>query len=300
MVLIIIIFLIILFVFLRKKQISKAKKKDTKRRAIRDFDSSVFEMDLKPPSKPFPDQFSATNQIYTSTISKPGTELSFMAKDLPKPSQTPTLKPPILDYQSKMVGRDYEMNELKGYLEEAEGGNGSTILISGETGIGKTRLINEIIQIAEAKGFQVLSSNCLYESLTPFMPIVEALKSGGLDYLFAKEAPRVEAVYLVSNSGLLIKEVIRQKTTLNPDIFASMLTNVSNFVKESLSMLSGKEMEGTLNTLGFENYRILIESGKNINLVVLLTGKENEFLINDMRDIYLEVDQDYGEEYLSG
>jgi predicted ATPase len=185
------------------------------------------------------------------------------------------------------------MNELKGYLEGAIQDETHTILITGEAGIGKTRLVHELLQVAQARGFQILSSNCEYESLTPYMPFIKALKFGSLDHLFAEEAPRVEAVYLVTHGGVLIKEVLRHETKLRPDIFASMLTAVSNFVKESLSIMSGKEKEGELNTLGYENYRILIESGNSANLVVLLTGKENEFLINDIKKIHSNVEKNY-------
>ncbi|MCK5547842.1 MAG: ATP-binding protein, partial [Thermoplasmata archaeon] len=177
------------------------------------------------------------------------------------------------------------MGELQQSLDKATEGVGSTMFISGEAGIGKTRLLKEVKSNAELKGFQVLSGNSLFEELTPYMPFMEALRSGGLEHLFAEEAPRVEGVYLVTNNGLLVKEVLREETELDPDLFASMLTTVSDFVKDSLSMLKGKERFDTLNRLGHGEYTILIESGRNANLVTILKGRENEFLVNDMREI---------------
>ncbi len=199
-----------------------------------------------------------------------------------------------MDSEPQMVGRENELNELEEYLERAIANEGNTIFISGEAGVGKTRLVNELKQIAQSQGFSILSGNCLYELLTPYMPIFDALKSNNLDYLFTEEAPKIEAIYLITNSGLLIKEIKRKETKLNPTIFASMFTTVCNFIQESLSMLSGEDKEGTLNALGFENYRILIESGKNANLVVILSGKENEFLINDAREIQQKIEKEYG------
>ncbi|UCG69523.1 MAG: DUF2791 family P-loop domain-containing protein [Thermoplasmata archaeon] len=198
-----------------------------------------------------------------------------------------------LDYQPKMVGREDELNQLQSNLDKTSEGQGSMVFISGEAGIGKTRLVNELKEIAQSKGFQILSGNCMYESLTPFMPLMEALRSGGLESLFAEEAPKVEAVYLVTQSGLLIKDVVRQETKLDPDLFSSVLTTLSEFASQSLSALLGEEQEGTLNSLGYENYRILIESRKDLNLVVIISGKENEFLINDMRDIFSKVNKSY-------
>ena len=200
-----------------------------------------------------------------------------------------------LDFQPEMIGRENELKELHEHLSKAAHGRGTTLFISGEAGIGKTRLLEEIKNIAGSKGFQILSGNSLYESLTPYMPFLEALRSGGMESLFAEEAPRVEAVYLVTNSGLLVEEVLREETELDSDLFASMLTTVGGFVKDSLSMLSGEEREGMLNSLGYENHRILIESGKETNLAVILTGRENEFLINDMRDILVKVQKSHGD-----
>jgi predicted ATPase len=185
------------------------------------------------------------------------------------------------------------LRELKAYLDRAAKGQGSTIFISGEAGIGKTRLVNELKEIAQSKAFQVLSGNCMFESLTPFMPIFEALKSGGLESLFTEAAPRVEAVYLMTHGGVLVKDVLRKETKLSPVLFTSMLKVVENFVNETLSILSEKEKENALNSIGSENFHILIESGKSSNLVVLLTGKENEFLIYDMKEIKLNIEKDY-------
>jgi predicted ATPase len=199
-----------------------------------------------------------------------------------------------LDLQPEMVGREKELNELQKYLASAAEGQGNTIFIAGEAGIGKTRLVNELNRIAQAKGFQTFYGNSMFESLTPYMPFIETLRSGGLESLFAEVTPRVEIVYLVTHSGLLVKDVVRSETQLNPDIFAAMLTTVSNFIKESLSILTGNEKEGALNTLGYENYKILIESGKNVNLAVIISGKENEFLINDMKEISMRANKNYG------
>ena len=196
--------------------------------------------------------------------------------------------------QPKMVGREEEFNKLKTFLDEAREGHGNMVFIAGEAGVGKTRLVEELKVYAKEQGVDVLQGGSLYESLTPYMPFLEALRSGGLESLFADETPRVEAVYLLTHSGLSVKEVIREETKLDPDIFSGMLTAVGNFVEDSLSLLSGEQEEGSLNTLGYKNYRILIESLGNMNLVVILTGLENEFLVNDMKEVLVNVDKQYG------
>jgi pimeloyl-ACP methyl ester carboxylesterase len=80
-------------------------------------------------------------------------------------------------YVPKMVGRDKELDQLKEFLHATINGKGSTVLVSGEAGIGKTRLIRELETYAGQLGLTVLEGRCLYESPTPFLPFREALGS---------------------------------------------------------------------------------------------------------------------------
>ncbi|HVP15810.1 MAG TPA: alpha/beta fold hydrolase [candidate division Zixibacteria bacterium] len=77
----------------------------------------------------------------------------------------------------KMVGRDKELDQLKEFLHAAINGKGNTVLVSGEAGIGKTRLVKELEAYSESLGIKVLEGRCLYESPTPFLPFREALRS---------------------------------------------------------------------------------------------------------------------------
>jgi predicted ATPase len=194
-----------------------------------------------------------------------------------------------------LVDRKQELSELKAQLSNASRGSGNLLFIAGEAGVGKTRLVDELKEYAHSQGVDILQGWSLYESLTPYMPFMEALKSGGLENLFADETPRIETAYLMAESGLLIKDVNRGGSELSPDIFTGMLSAVDSFVKDSLSMLSGETQRESLNTLGYENYRILIESGAHFSLVVIITGRENEFLINDMREIIANVEKQYSD-----
>jgi len=77
----------------------------------------------------------------------------------------------------KMVGRDEELGQLKEFLHAAIDGKGNTVLVSGEAGIGKTRLVEELEAYAESLRVKVLEGRCLYECPTPFLPFREALRS---------------------------------------------------------------------------------------------------------------------------
>lgn len=52
----------------------------------------------------------------------------------------------------EMVGRSEEFSILRDKLQNAENGTGSTVFISGEAGLGKTRLATELIEDANKRG----------------------------------------------------------------------------------------------------------------------------------------------------
>jgi predicted ATPase len=197
-------------------------------------------------------------------------------------------------FHPEIVGRENELKLLTKHLDEALEGKGNTVFISGEAGVGKTRLVEELKKIATTRGCLVLSGNSLVESLTPYMPFFDALRSGNLQHLFAETAPKVDGVYLMTNSGLPISKLLREEMKLDPDVFASMFSVIENFVKDTLDSAATQEKGETLSRIGYGDHTILVEEGTNANLIVTLTGKENEFLINDMKEILRKVQRFYG------
>jgi DNA-binding CsgD family transcriptional regulator/tetratricopeptide (TPR) repeat protein len=79
------------------------------------------------------------------------------------------------------VGRVGELGELGRALDAALAGNGATVLVSGDAGIGKTRLAAELAGRAEGAGFEVLLGRAidLVGTELPFQPFVEALRPLG-------------------------------------------------------------------------------------------------------------------------
>jgi DNA-binding winged helix-turn-helix (wHTH) protein/tetratricopeptide (TPR) repeat protein len=79
---------------------------------------------------------------------------------------------------SAMVGRARELSELRAGLADATAGRGSLLLISGEPGIGKTRLSAELASLAQAGAMEVRIGQCLdrEESVT-YLPFVEILET---------------------------------------------------------------------------------------------------------------------------
>ena len=78
---------------------------------------------------------------------------------------------------SPLVGRDRELALLTSYAEGARQGNGGVVFVSGEAGIGKSRLILELRHRVEGE-VRWLEGRCVsYGRNTPYLPLVELLKA---------------------------------------------------------------------------------------------------------------------------
>jgi DNA-binding winged helix-turn-helix (wHTH) protein/tetratricopeptide (TPR) repeat protein len=78
--------------------------------------------------------------------------------------------------QTSYVGRERERSEIRGALADAASGRGRICLVSGEAGIGKTRLCREISLDAEKDGFAVFVGHCSEQEAVPYLPFVEILE----------------------------------------------------------------------------------------------------------------------------
>jgi DNA-binding CsgD family transcriptional regulator/tetratricopeptide (TPR) repeat protein len=76
------------------------------------------------------------------------------------------------------VGRARELAALGEALEQARGGASAVLLVGGEAGVGKTRLVNELAARRTGTGTRVLVGGCvpLADGGLPFAPAVEALR----------------------------------------------------------------------------------------------------------------------------
>ena len=81
----------------------------------------------------------------------------------------------VLAQEPRLTGRTPELALLRSCLDEVEGGSGRALLLTGEQGIGKTRLAHELLADARQRGWQVLEGRGLTLHATlPYGPVVEA------------------------------------------------------------------------------------------------------------------------------
>lgn len=81
-----------------------------------------------------------------------------------------------LDRDRPMVGRRDQYLFLQERLDASLEGVPSAVVVSGEEGIGKTRLVRELAAKAHADGLIVLHGACENDPRAPFAPIVDALE----------------------------------------------------------------------------------------------------------------------------
>ena len=81
--------------------------------------------------------------------------------------------------QSPFVGRAAELGFLREEFEAvASGGGGRLVLITGEAGVGKTRLVRQLAEQVRVGGAKFLEGRYLREEGTPFGPWGEILREG--------------------------------------------------------------------------------------------------------------------------
>jgi transcriptional regulator with XRE-family HTH domain len=78
----------------------------------------------------------------------------------------------------KLAGRARELALLRAKLDGAQSGSGGLVLLAGEPGIGKTRLLYELAADAGRRGMQVCWGRCWEtEGAPPFWPWIEILRA---------------------------------------------------------------------------------------------------------------------------
>ncbi|GAB1340637.1 LuxR family transcriptional regulator [Streptomyces sp. E-15] len=132
--------------------------------------------------------------------------------------------PPEIGRHVHVIGRDSQFGQLTDLLDAARRGNGSSALVHGEAGIGKSALVSAVVEAASSSGFAVLSCHGipgsgaagfegLHELLLPLLGRVDALpprQRTALDVAFGAEGePADRLVTGLAALGLLEEAAAR-------------------------------------------------------------------------------------------
>ncbi|HEY8925318.1 MAG TPA: AAA family ATPase, partial [Polyangia bacterium] len=97
----------------------------------------------------------------------------------PVPAAPPVIAEPLARLaRTPFVGRGEEIATLTLALETALSGRGGFVEIAGEAGIGKSRLVDEIVHQARLRGARTLVGRCLEGDASPaFLPFLDSLET---------------------------------------------------------------------------------------------------------------------------
>ena len=77
-----------------------------------------------------------------------------------------------------LIGRTAELAAFHLLIDQAKSGKGRVSLLSGEAGVGKSRLVAEVKTHAEREGFLSLQGNCFQaDRAFPYAPFLDLLRS---------------------------------------------------------------------------------------------------------------------------
>ena len=78
---------------------------------------------------------------------------------------------------TRFVGRQHELDTLSQALEQARTGHGQVVALVGEAGVGKSRLVYEVVHSHRTQGWLVLeSASVSYGKATAYFPVIDLLK----------------------------------------------------------------------------------------------------------------------------
>src|SRR5450432_4305781 len=77
-----------------------------------------------------------------------------------------------------LIGRAADLTALQVLIDQAKQGEGRVALVSGEAGVGKSRLVAETKTYATSQGFLPLQGNCFQaDRAFPYAPFLDLLRS---------------------------------------------------------------------------------------------------------------------------
>ncbi|MFO7618109.1 MAG: tetratricopeptide repeat protein, partial [Thermoplasmata archaeon] len=193
-----------------------------------------------------------------------------------------------------LIGREGELNRVRLFQERAISGKGSTILISGEAGIGKTRFLEEIRGHAASSQFKILYGAASSDTLRPFLVFSKAMEDDMGQRLFDDhEYASFTEIFSMDGSGSLIAKTKSDGAGLDADTVAAILSAVQSFVRDSFDMAGQNPSD--LGRLEYGDMKILIERGKNLLVTAVLTGSEHPDMKASLKRILAEIEDSHGE-----
>jgi len=193
-----------------------------------------------------------------------------------------------------LAGRENELQILRQALAAGAAGRGSLILLSGPAGIGKTRLLEEATAATDSTGIAAGTGVALMEAFILYHAWNEALRALHLDHLLHEEPPpRLQGLYLVSESGLPVARAERPGFSEDPALLSMMLGNATEFVRDAIPAGVG-DADGDLLRLASGGRGVVIARTKAVALIAVYEGRETEIFLREVQRLLEDVSRRAG------
>jgi serine/threonine protein kinase/signal transduction histidine kinase/Tfp pilus assembly protein PilF len=200
-----------------------------------------------------------------------------------------------ITYQTRLVGRDQEIEKIKNRFDMVTKGKGSFCLIAGEAGAGKSRLVEEIKRFVYEQNGIFLKGRCLnYENKFPYQPFKDTID----EYLnklkiydnagLAEEKRRIKDL-LGDLSGLVVKlnprfeqflgpvkEVVPLESERENQRFLMTLTEFFYHLTGSVGCVLFLDDLQWADESSFNLLEELLRKVENSNLLIIGTYRDNE------------------------
>ena len=154
---------------------------------------------------------------------------------------TPAMAPRVTG--PALIGREPELAALIAALDRAGAGEATIAIVAGDAGIGKTRLVDALVELARSRGCRVMSGGCLdlADDGLPYAPFIEGLRG------LAREMPKAELRTLL---GPAMDDLRRLLPGLGPIAGASATPTQADAAGSTSSLDQARLYELVLGLLG--------------------------------------------------
>ena len=180
------------------------------------------------------------------------------------------------------VNRQKEMSDIIAALESAATGKGQFVIIKGEAGCGKTRLIEEAAAEAKNRDFAVGFGTALAESIASYKVWTEVLEAFELAHVLEEAPPpRLLGLYLLSPDGEMASKAERE----DKEGLEDYIPILEKLLQSSDIQSEHSVQEGRFTMLSKEPFRLVLLQGKDLHLGAILEGQEDEMFLSEMNDL---------------
>ncbi len=172
---------------------------------------------------------------------------------------------------TRFVGRTRELGALRALSEKAKLGEGGLVLVEGESGVGKTRLVDEVLESLKGGLFTVLRGRCT-EGSDPYLPFVTAFS----------DTTTIEGAFLIYRDGRVIAHwSCKADFTADAEVVSSMLTAIQDFISQSFAQSAG----GELREVKHGGLDLIVEHAPDAYLAVMVSGPRPLGLQQQMKGV---------------